>query len=165
MTKYEALQKLQEIINDQWPDVSVGYSQRIILFHDEGDRTPSVQNVLNVIQHVFANPKQDIEAAAMRLAGCFQHPTCDGTIVSALTIFNSGSDRRDDPEWMRVWGRNIAAYEAALREAEKYAVPSLTPEQEWANIYDVLNGISGQLASFSQQLADVLTITKRLRGE
>lgn len=112
--------ELQALIDDVWPDISFGMSQRIVLYHDQGDRTQSFANCLAVRAYVFNNPADDIQAAARRLAGCFQHPTCDGTALSAMVVYNAGSDRRSDPEWFNVWGANVAAYQRALEWAEQF---------------------------------------------
>lgn len=111
---------LQALINEAWADVSFGYSQRIVLFHDTGDRSRSVENCLAVREHVFGDPDEDIDAATRRLAGCFQHATCDGTPLSAMIVYNAGSDRRSDPEWMERWRGNVASYQRALQQAEGY---------------------------------------------
>lgn len=115
------LDELQALINDVWPDISFGYSQRIVLYHDQGDRTPNVANVLAVRAYVFTHPEEDIAAAASRLAGCFRHQSCDGTALSAFVVYNAGSDRRWDPEWFNVWGGNVATYQRALEWAEQFS--------------------------------------------
>jgi hypothetical protein len=156
---------LMAIISRAWPDVSFGYSQRIVLYHEEGDRSPSLNNCLTVRQAVFANQAADINAAASRLAGCFGHMTCDGSILSAMTVYNAGSDRRNEPAWWALWKGNIASYERALEQASGYAVvapPGPTREAEIENLINVVNGISGVLGDFSKQLADIRDIAARL---
>jgi hypothetical protein len=156
---------LMAIISRAWPDISFGMSQRIVLFHEEGDRSPSLNNCLAVRQAVFANPAADINAAASRLAGCFGHMTCDGSILSAMTIYNAGTDRRNEPAWWALWKGNIASYERALEQAAGYAVvepPGPTREEEIANLLDVLNGWSENARQMHQELADVREIAERL---
>lgn len=154
---------LTGIIGRAWPDISFGYSQRIVLYHDYGDRSPSVNNCLAVRDHVFANPAEDIDAAAARLAAGIARSN-DGSVLGGMIVYNAGRDRRDDPAWLASWAGNVAAYERALETAQGYADAGPTPEEEWQNVHDVLNGIAGQLASFSAQLADVRDIVQRLRG-
>ena len=108
------------VINQTWPDISFGYSQRIVLYHELGDRSPSVENCLQVRSEVFANPVADMYAAAYRFASCFQHPSCDGSALSAMVVYNAGSDRRSDPDWNRMWSSNVVNYAAALDWAEQY---------------------------------------------
>ena len=108
------------VINQSWPDISFGYSQRIVLYHELGDRSPSTENCLQVRSEVFADPIADIHAAAYRLTDCFSHWTCNGTILSAMIVYNAGSDRRSDADWMRMWQGNVANYQAALDWAEQY---------------------------------------------
>ena len=111
---------LGELIAVVWPDLGFGYSQRVVAFHERGDRTPTVRNCLAVREWVFGHPDEDIQAAAQRLVGCFRHPTCDGSALSALCIYNAGSDRRGDAAWMGRWAGNVASYEVALAWAEGY---------------------------------------------
>jgi hypothetical protein len=152
MTKYEALQKLQEIINDQWPDISVGYSQRIMLYHDQGTRTPEVHNILDVIQYVFSHPEEDIMAAARRLHHGIQQ-SLDGTVLGGMAVYNAGSDRRNDPTWMAVWAGNIASYERCLREAESFVV--VGPNQDAAlRSLDALWGLAEAVGHLSPQRED-----------
>jgi hypothetical protein len=156
---------LMAIISRAWPDISFGYSQRIVMFHEDGDRSPSINNVLAVRARVFGNPAADINAAGSRLAGCFGHMTCDGSILSALTVYNAGTDRRNDPAWWALWKGNIASYERALEQAASYAVvepPGPTRAEEIANLLDVLNGWSENARQMHQELADLREIAKRL---
>lgn len=111
-------QSLQTIINRVWADISFGYSQRIVLYHELGNREKTWDNCVNVRYEVFYNPKADMLAAARRLINCFRHVSCNGTFISAVTVYNAGSDRRYDPAWLAVWKGNIASYEASLRWAE-----------------------------------------------
>lgn len=111
---------LESIIATAWPDISFGYSQRIVLYHDTGDRSASVENCLLVRDYVFSHQEEDIMAAATRLRGCFSNPTCDGSIISALVVYNAGSDRRNDPVWAARWRGNVASYERALAFADAF---------------------------------------------
>lgn len=163
------------LANEDWPllmaiigragaDISFGYSQRIVQFHDYGDRSHSLNNVLAVRSHVFANPAADINAAAARLAAGIAR-SLDGSILGGMVVYNAGSDRRNDPAWLRLWAGNVASYERALEQAAAYAVtaaPGPTREQEVQNLIDVVNGISRDLAEYSKQLADIRDIAARL---
>lgn len=110
---------LQALIREVWPDVSFGYSQRIVLYHEEGDQTDTVANCLAVRAAVFANPSNDILAAARRLAGCIARSR-DSTALGGMVVYNAGSDRRDDPGWMASWAGNVGSYQAALEWAEQF---------------------------------------------
>lgn len=110
---------LAGIIGRVWPDISFGYSQRIVLFHDQGDRSPTVANCLAVREHVFTHPEEDIRAAAQRLAAGFRR-SLDGTPLGAMVVYNAGSDRRNDPAWLAAWAGNVASYQRALEWAEQF---------------------------------------------
>lgn len=111
---------LTQIIGHTWPDISFGMSQRIVLFHERGNRSPAINNVLAVRAAVFDDPAGDILAAAMRYAACLRHPSSDGTPLSAMVVYNAGADRRNEREWMALWKNNVASYERALGWAEAY---------------------------------------------
>lgn len=110
---------LAGIISRVWPDVSFGYSQRIVLFHDQGDRSPTVANCLAVREQVFTHQEEDIRAAAARLASAFGR-SLDGTPLGAMVVYNAGSDRRNDPAWLAEWAGNVASYQRALDWAEQF---------------------------------------------
>lgn len=120
MIQFGLLRSSRSLINDVWPDISFGFGQRIVKYHYIGDKTKSVTNILQVRQGVFNDPDRDIREAADHLAGAFEHSTCDGTPLSALVVYNAGSDRRHSEVWMRRWAGNVAAYEWALAWAEQY---------------------------------------------
>ena len=117
------------VINQVWPDISFGYSQRIVLFHTLGDRNPTVENCLQVRSEVFADPVADMQAAAHRYWAYLRHETCDGTALSAMIVYNAGSDRRSDPDWNRMWSGNVANYQAALNWAEQYRDDESSPPE------------------------------------
>jgi hypothetical protein len=154
---------LASIIEGAWPDISFGYSQRIVLFHDVGNRTPLVANVLAVRAAVFADPAGDIDAAAKRLANGIGR-SLDGTALGGMVVYNAGEDRRNDPEWMQVWAGNVMAYARALEDAAAFAVKGPTPAEEWENAINVLRGWSRQLAQASREIGDVAGIVERLRA-
>lgn len=139
---------LTHLIARAWPDISFGYSQRIVLFHDQGDRSPTTNNCLAVRQYVFNHPAEDIAAAAHRLADCFANVTCDGTPLSAMCVYNAGSDRRSDPGWLRLWGGNVASYQRALERAEAYRGEDVDKDKIKAemdrlwHVQELLDGIS-----------------------
>jgi hypothetical protein len=119
---------LQAVIDTQWPDISFGYSQRIVLYHELGDRQPTADNCRSVRDQVFADPESDIQAAARRLAGCKNHPSFDGeTALSAMVIYNAGSDRRDDAQWYKSWYGNVQNYQRAIDWATAAAAASSAP--------------------------------------
>lgn len=110
--------ELQRLIDEVWPDISFGYSQRIVLYHDYGDRSTALENVLAVRQQVFTNPEEDIQAAASRLAEA-KNRSLDDTYLGAMVVYNAGSDRRDDSEWMSKYGANVRAYATYIAWAEE----------------------------------------------
>lgn len=120
---------LQIIINAQWPDIGFGYSQSIVLYHHLGDRMSSVINCLAVREAVFSDPGRDVGRAALKLAGCFRHWSCDGTALSAMVVYNAGSDRRGDAAWMRDWAGNVASYRRELAWAEQYREDDMDKER------------------------------------
>ena len=107
-------------------DISFGYSQYIVPYHYAGDRTRTVDNCLAVRQHVFNHPEEDIDQAAAKFVSCFAHPSCDGTPLSAMVVYNAGSDRRDSTTWMYYWRANVESYQRSLEWAEDYR-ESTTP--------------------------------------
>lgn len=115
--------ELQRLINDAWADVGFSYGQQIVLFHYAGDRSASLDNVLAVRKDVFANPAVNIQDAANRLASGISR-SLDGTALGGMVVYNAGSDRRNDPVWMAIWGGNVAAYELALAQAEAFREPT-----------------------------------------
>lgn len=168
MTTDEAWQLLREIVEDADFDLSFGYSQRIIAYHELGDNTHSLENVLAVREAVFADPEADIEAAASRLAGCFRHESCDGSILSALVVFNAGSDRRKDPEWMARWAGNVAAYEDALEWAEQYRGDESMDKAKISFALGVVWGVAQLLKAikspYGQELEDAVVYIKQEVG-
>ncbi|MCX6024041.1 MAG: hypothetical protein NTZ05_20380 [Chloroflexi bacterium] len=162
--------RLTGIIARTWPDISFGGSQRIVLYHELGDRSPSVNNVLAVRAAVFADPAGDILAAAKRLAGCIEG-TADKTPLAGMVKYNSGGDNLHDADWLARWGGNVASYERALAEAETFRATGPTPDEEWLNALAVLNGwalrfpvLAAEVAQGSREIADVNAIIARLRG-
>lgn len=117
---------LASIISAAWPDISFGYSQRIVLYHDTGDRSPSVDNCLAVRAHVFDNPAEDLLAMANRLRACLDRAGAVdlGKIngdreLGALVIYNAGHwpDPSSEAEawWWESWAGNVASYATMLR--------------------------------------------------
>lgn len=139
--------RLQQLIDDAWPDISFGYSQRIVLYHEEGDRTQSLENVLAVRKAVFEGPVDDIHAAAHKLSDA-KTRSSDNSYLGALVVYNAGSDRRNDPDWLSRWAGNVAAYQAALDWAEQYRdeVEAPQPTQpELVQHLDELWGLANEL--------------------
>ncbi len=108
---------LQSIIDHVWPDISFSYSQRIVLYHDQGDHMPTVENCLAVRDYVFTHPDEDLGAAADRLARAILRSS-DGSVLGGMCVYNAGSDYRDDPVWVKRWGGNVASYQSAITWAE-----------------------------------------------
>lgn len=115
------LGELQDLINDQWADISFGPSQHIVLYHYFGDRSSDVVNVLNVRNHVFANTRENIIMAANKLAACWPLSR-DGSALGAMVAYNAGSDRRWDTAWMARWSANVDSYAYHLTKAEAYRI-------------------------------------------
>lgn len=116
--------RLQEIIDRAWPDVSFGYAQRIVLYHYHGDRSPRVENVLRVRQHVFDHPEEDLLHMARMLANCLARARREDIslvggdeLLGALVIYNAGHfPPRDRPYW-QTHGQNVERYRRALGDA------------------------------------------------
>lgn len=137
--------ELQALLFDVWPDVSFSYGQQIVLFHYYGNRTSDLQNVLEVRDLVFQNPYTNIENAAARFANGIER-SLDGTALGGMVVYNAGSDKRNDPEWMARWGANVAAYEAALTWAEQFRdTNDDTPEVSVTEHLDQIWGVSMEL--------------------
>lgn len=103
--------RLAAVIASEWPDISFGLGQRIVLYHYLGDGTPSLRNVLAVREQVFAHPERDILEAARKVAGAW-HQSQD--YLLALAAYNCGYlPARDDPYWTR-YAANVENYRRAL---------------------------------------------------
>jgi hypothetical protein len=114
---------LQTIINAGWPDISFGYIQRIILYHDLGDRSATVANCLAVRQAVFSNPAEDLQAMARRLAVCLQVARASNLLtigndelLGALIVYNAGHwpDPAEEAWWWASWAGNVESYRSML---------------------------------------------------
>ena len=129
----DARQTLQEIIDRAWPDVSFGYSQRIVRYHDLGDRSATVDNCLTVRAAVFADPDEDLRALAQRLAthwATAQSLAANDRLpaelggsshLGALVIYNAGHLPESGSPWWTTWAGNVASYRAALNRACEFA--------------------------------------------
>lgn len=165
---------LQRVINVQWPDISFGLPQQIVLYHYYGDKSATVENCLAVRQQVFDNEEDTIRWAAIRLAGCFLNRTCDGTPLSAMVCYNAGSDRRSDPAWMAAWAGNVASYERALEWAQQFQDDSPNsntqpPEEPIVTLVDILNAQYATLDTAAQEAdaagqPDIATLIRRAMG-
>lgn len=159
-------ERLQEIINDAWPDISFGMSQHIVLYHYHGDRTKSWLNVLNVRSYVFANPIENIYEAAKKLSSCF-NGSKDGSALGAMTVYNAGSDRRDDPVWMAAWAQNVRAYQRALARAENYrsdggdAVDKAEISRSLGVIWGIAEILQTLKSEFAKELKDAVASIKK----
>lgn len=154
---------LQSLINVVWPDISFGYGQHIILYHYFGTREPFVENVMAVRQRVFEYPEENIDEAAKRLKSCTWHSSYDGTILSAFVIYNAGSDRRNEAEWLASWSGNVASYERALQWAEDYREGIIMDIAAVQNAIDVLNGWVTRLEELADKQVIHPQITKEMR--
>lgn len=150
MTPDEAYMRLQEIINDAGLDVSFGMSQRILAYHDIGDRSITVDNAVYVRDWVFTHPGEDIYAAASRYANCLSRTQyydlsmVDGDpILGGLVIYNAGSLKPPgDPWWVR-WQGNVNNYRWALQEAQNMIDPEF---ENWLELYRNAHGGHGPAA-------------------
>lgn len=117
---------LRDIISRAWADVSFGYGQRVVLYHYTGDRSQTVENVLQVRDYVFAHPEEDLRRMAEMLAGNLARARagnlapCDGDeLLGALIVYNSGRLPLPQDPWWQTWSENVANYRRALARARK----------------------------------------------
>lgn len=115
---------LQAIIDETWPDISFGYSQKIVEFHYLGDHSQSVDNCLAVRAGVFADPDRNLVEMANQLAGCMAtaqagdlSPVGGDPLLGALIVYNAGHLPAADSPWWGQWAGNVANYKAALDRA------------------------------------------------
>src|SRR5690606_34037303 len=109
---------LQAIIDRQWPDISFGYGQRIVLYHYLGDRTSTIENCLAVRAAVFADPDRDLAEMCYRLRGHLDDvrgvilpPQVGGDeLLAALVSYNLGHLPRSGHTYWRVYAANVSAY-------------------------------------------------------
>ena len=137
--------ELQRLLNDAWPDISFGFGQQIVLFHYAGDRSGTLENVLAVRDEVFKHPEANIADAASRFRNGIDR-SLDGTALGGMVVYNAGSDRRNDAEWMERWAGNVASYQVALEWAEDFRT-SNDPEPSLVEHLDQLWGVAQELRS------------------
>lgn len=119
---------LQAILDRVWPDVSFGYSQRIVLYHDLGDRSRTVANVLAVRDQVFAHPDHELARMATLLASHQANARSadlsrvDGDVeLAALVSYNAGHLPPPASSYWSVYAGNVASYRAAFARARELA--------------------------------------------
>ena len=125
---------LQGIIDSEWPDISFGYSQCIVLFHYEGNHEATVDNCISVRNRVFADPARDILEIGKRLRnhmdlasylyseGLLPHQVFDDVEpiwLAALIRYNAGRIPVENDPWWDRWAGNVANYKAALVSARE----------------------------------------------
>ena len=121
--------RLQEIVDEVWPDISFGYSQQIVKYHWAGDGTGTVENVLTVMQAVFSDPEKDVAVAASRLAACLAQAQMrgyadeEGDILEALYIYNWGHTPTKRERKTLTFIANREGYVAALERAREVLTP------------------------------------------
>lgn len=127
--------KLRHIIATEWPDISFGLSQRIILYHYHGDRTPTLDNVLAVRQYVFTHPDIDLVEMARNLAwrrdaivaGDRDLSRVNGDVDLATAIsYNRGSYPANGHSYWTVYAGNVARFEASFAAVDSKLPDNVT---------------------------------------
>lgn len=122
MTKDEALTKLQEIIDSEFPDISFGYGQRIVAYHWLGNGSGSIDNVLRVRDGVFSDHYADILNMATRLRTCRSVAVIAGAepIFGALIVYNAGHYPDAGSSWWQRYAGNVANIRSAILMATEW---------------------------------------------
>lgn len=115
---------LQAIIDEVWPDISFGLSQRIVEYHYLGDGSQRADNCLSVREGVFADPARDLQEMCTKLATCLATaqaanlgPVGGDPLLGACVVYNAGHYPTADDSWWSTWSANAASYRAALDRA------------------------------------------------
>lgn len=110
-----------------WPDVSFGYGQQIVLYHYFGDHSNTPENIAAVREHVFANPGENLIDMANRLSvNVVKAQTSDLSMVggdedlAALIIYNAGHFPSVGESYWKVYGANVDGYRHGLARASNY---------------------------------------------
>lgn len=120
------LGRLAQIIEEVWPDISFGYSQKIVLYHYLGDRSSSIENCLAVREGVFGDPEGNLRAMAQQLAGCLGtaqagdlSPVGGDPLLGALVVYNAGHLPPAVSPWWDKWAGNVGSYGRAMAQARE----------------------------------------------
>jgi hypothetical protein len=115
---------LAQIIQEAGNDISFGFGQRIVKFHYRGDRTFSIDNVLDVRQYVFEHPERDLREAALFLVPGLAAARegdlmpCDGDdLLGALVAYNCGHYPAPDEEYWQERTGAVRRYREGLVQA------------------------------------------------
>jgi len=118
------MQALQWLLDSVWPDVSFGYSQRIVKYHWAGDKTQTVKNVMAVRQAVFDDPEKDLRQMALHLDWCRTQTekrpldrVNGDRELGALVCYNAGHYPSLHSNWWTTYGAHVSRYQAALDQA------------------------------------------------
>ena len=122
----QAWWQLQRIIDTEWPDISFGLGQRIVLYHYYGNQEPTVANCLAVRQAVFDYPDEDIRRAAEKYAWCLRTASAGGELLAgddwlleAMYIYNWGHSPVQEERQTLAFKVNSPSYKAALIKAKE----------------------------------------------
>jgi hypothetical protein len=118
--------RLQQIIDRTWPDVSFGYAQRIVKYHWVGNRSNALENVLKVRQYVFEHPEEDLQQMsswlARTLAEARKHDLSKlggDELLGALVVYNAGHFPKPDEDYWQSHAGNVVNYRRALQRARE----------------------------------------------
>ena len=127
------MQALQWLLDSVWPDVSFGYSQRIVKYHWAGDQTPTVKNVMAVRQAVFDDPEEDLRQMALHLEWCRTQTAnrpldrVDGDReLGALVCYNAGHYPSLHASWWTTYDSHVTRYRQALEKSRTAIATSLS---------------------------------------
>lgn len=112
---------LSAILARAGADISFGYGQQIVMYHYFGDRQATLNNVMSVREHVFANPLENLVDCGKRLVANLTRATNDPSLprlnndpfLGALVIYNAGSIPTAE-SWWRTWAGNVESYRQTL---------------------------------------------------
>ncbi len=104
-----------------WPDISFGPTQQTVAYAPWGDRTNTPANIEYVHQYILNHTDEILKYTVGQLSDN-KPRSLDNSWLGAMTVYNAGSDRRNDPTWMAKWSANVVRYQQALAWALTYAI-------------------------------------------
>ena len=112
---------LQQLLPQAGNDISFGLGQRVVIFHYFGNRQNTVDNVLAVRAHVFANTDEDVLEAAKFLTSTLQQARAGNLssvqgdeLLGACVAYNAGHYPTPTESYWQERASTVARYRDKL---------------------------------------------------